>query len=164
MWSILYTVAFLLSIINAAIVTPGTRANISLYLSSSDESVDGQPLYSANQDNTVHFLYGGDESILFASTFMYDGTTNSIYDRKEGSNDRYYLTFIDDMLRTQKGSSGMKVTLNTDGSLDFDGSDHLFVYKLGDGSIKYLVLSINGEIPTNVVPVKVKAKTNWATL
>ena len=164
MWSIIYIFTFLLSLINATPVTQGTRANISLYLSSSDESIDNQPLYSANQDNTIHFLYGGDSSILFATTFMYDGVNNKVYGRKEGSSDRYYLTFVDDMLRTKKGDEGMKVTLNTDGSLDFDGSDRLFAYKLGDGTIKYLVLLIKGETPSNVIPVKVKAKTNWATL
>ena len=164
MWSILYIFTILLSFINAAPVTPGTRANITLYLTSDDESLNNQPLYSANQDNVIHFLYGGDSSILFSTTFMYDGINNQIYGKQEGNKDKYYLNFIDDMLRSTRGTSGLKFILNTDGSLDFEGSDNLFVYKMGEGTIKYLVLLINGQVPSNVIPVKMKAKTNWVTL
>ncbi|RCK60693.1 hypothetical protein Cantr_08179 [Candida viswanathii] len=163
MLPILLVFAFLLSLITAAPLTQGTRANISLYLESSDETLNNQVLYTANQDNTIHFYYVGDESILFATTFMYDGANYRVYERQEGSDDKYYLTILDSMLRGQKGS-GLKVTLNTDGSLDFAGSDHLYAYKMSDGTIKFLVLLFVGDIPSNVTPVKVKAKINWATL
>ena len=163
MWSIIYIFTFLLTFINAAPLTQGTRANVSLYLESSDEMLNNKVLYTANQGNFIHFYYVGEESILFATTFMYDGANYRLYEQQKGSNDKYYLTILDSMLRGQK-DSGLKVTLNTDGSLDFAGSDHLYAYKMSDGTIKFLVLLFVGEIPTNVIPVKVKAKINWATL
>ncbi|EMG45484.1 hypothetical protein SBY92_004993 [Candida maltosa Xu316] len=163
MLPIILILSFFFSFIAATPVTAGTRANITLYLESTDSSINNQVLYSANQDNTIHFYYIGDESISFATTFMYDGTKNTVYERQEGSSDRYYLTILDSMLRGQLGS-GLQVTLNTDGSLDFAGSDHLYAYKMGDGSIKFLVLLFASNVPSNVVPVKLKARTNWATL
>ena len=102
MWSIIYIFTLLLTFINAAPLTQGTRANVSLYLESSDELLNNKVLYTANQGNFIHFYYVGEESILFATTFMYDGANYRLYEQQKGSNDKYYLTILDSMLRGQK--------------------------------------------------------------
>lgn len=163
MWSVLCFFIFLLSLIQATPVTQGTRANVTLYLESLDDRLNNQVLYTSNQGDSIHFYYVGDKSILFATSFIYDGSKYRLHEQQKGSNDKYYLTILNSMLRGQK-DSGLKVTLNTDGSLHFAGSDHLYAYKMSDGAIKFLILLFVDDIPNNVSPVKVKAKINWATL
>ncbi|KGR03833.1 hypothetical protein MG1_00619 [Candida albicans GC75] len=155
----------------AAPIQQGFRGNVTLYIKSDSEEVNGKTLYTLTKDVGFNEIYIGDYVTPGATFYIEPSLIYQRYDDDE-SGTSYALTYSEDgKIGVAAGSDGIYISDfdQKSGEIKFSGYDYLYAVHVVDkpaySASQYAIQVGNpNSPPKNSYKVSIYGRLNWAVL